>query len=426
MKRNNNTNLNNQTTEEAEKTKPRGSKTIRIPCSAEEYDKLLNNHSDYRHYLNDIIKKYPELFPKSIVNGYIWHDRLPLSKKLSLQLCRIKLKGTGEVFTISPSFIMPYMTGFIKDVEKVLFLQRFGVPYWALTRAFGKDDMHWYRMVKGFGRCSIVGTTVKDPNKLPTDLVADEKHTSILGEKAYGAMTVGGNCILGAELCSSADETELTKGYSVYKEEATNVDENYQPETVNVDGWAATTLSWKKLFPAVSIILCFLHSFLSVRNVCKKAPFFREVSDYIWDIYKAKDKRELSQRVRRLREWASKTIEQKVSLTKILSFCSKVNAFKSHHDHPDAQRTSNMVDRLMRWSDKYLFAMQYFHGTTKSAKQSFSAWAILRNFQPYCPRSRQEKNTLICAASELNGYSYHENWLENLIISISMNGYRQE
>lgn len=405
---------------------PRGAKTIRIPCDQQHHQELFSNPNMYRSYLNELIQKHPELFPVSIVNGYYWHDILPPSVKLGIQMRRIKVEATEEVYTICPSYVMPYMTGFTKNVEKALFLQRFGVPYWALTYVFGKDDMHWYRMTTGFGRCSIVGTTVKDPEKLPVDLVADEKHTSILGEKVYGAMTVGGNCILGASICDSANEQNLTEGYNKFKDEALNLNPNYQPETVNVDGWDATTLSWESLFPTISVILCFLHSFLSVRNVSKKAGFFDKISEFIWNIYRAENKKELSQKIRRLREWAIKHIEKEVILKKVLSFCSKANSFKAHYDHPDAFRTSNMVDRLMRWADRYLFSMQYFHGTTKSAKQGFTAWAILRNFQPYCSRVERGKHTLLCAASELNGFFYHKNWLENLIVSISMNGYRQE
>jgi hypothetical protein len=228
----------------------------------------------YRLYLDELIQSYPELFPASIANGYYWHDILPPSTKLGIQMRRIKVEETGEVYTICPSYVMPYMTGFTKDVEKALFLQRFGVPYWALTYVFGKDDMHWYRMATSFGRCSIVGVTVKDAEKLPLDLVADQKHTSVLGEKVYGAMTVGGNCILGASLCEGADEQNLTEGYKVFKEEVHNLNPSYQPETVNLDGWDATSLSWKTLFPTISIMLCFLHAFLSVRNVSKKSGFF--------------------------------------------------------------------------------------------------------------------------------------------------------
>ncbi len=35
------------------------------------------------------------------------------------------------------------------------------------------------------GEFSVTGTTVKSEDKLPNNLVADEKHTRVKGEKAY-------------------------------------------------------------------------------------------------------------------------------------------------------------------------------------------------------------------------------------------------
>ena len=58
------------------------------------------------------------------------------------------------------------------------------------------------------GRDNIVGTTVKDATKLPTDVGADEKHSRISGEKVYMATTVGNDCFLGASVSSGAGEDE--------------------------------------------------------------------------------------------------------------------------------------------------------------------------------------------------------------------------
>ncbi|MBV8608387.1 MAG: hypothetical protein JO034_13140, partial [Singulisphaera sp.] len=43
-------------------------------------------------------------------------------------------------------------------------------------------------------------TTVKDPERLPPHLVADEKHTTLAGKKVYLAATAGG----GRVACSRA------------------------------------------------------------------------------------------------------------------------------------------------------------------------------------------------------------------------------
>jgi len=75
-------------------------------------------------------------------------------------------------------------------------------------------------MVTAFGRCNIVGATVKNPEYLSKNLVADEKHTSLKGEKIYGATTVGGGCLLGSSVSQSASE----EAYGKFADEAKNVD----------------------------------------------------------------------------------------------------------------------------------------------------------------------------------------------------------
>ena len=102
-------------------------------------------------------------------------------------LRRIKLnqkdeEGRTQVFTIAPSFVMPYMTGYVDEIEKALFLHnKFGVSYWGLTYVFGRNDMYWYRLTQSFSRNSIVGTTIKSPDKLPENILGDEKHSKING-----------------------------------------------------------------------------------------------------------------------------------------------------------------------------------------------------------------------------------------------------
>ena len=67
------------------------------------------------------------------------------------------------VFTIAPAFVMPYMTGRTQDVDQAWYLRRLHVPCWAMAHVFGHEAMSWYRLEHGLGRCSLVGTTVKNP-----------------------------------------------------------------------------------------------------------------------------------------------------------------------------------------------------------------------------------------------------------------------
>ena len=66
--------------------------------------------------------------------------------------------------------------------------------------------MYWHRLERSLGRFSLVGTTVKDPERLPPHLVADEKHTPSSGKKVYLAATAGGGCCLGLALAQGQRE----------------------------------------------------------------------------------------------------------------------------------------------------------------------------------------------------------------------------
>jgi hypothetical protein len=202
-----------------------------------------------------MIEHHPELFPENSQQGYRLYGLHPASKKMpDVRMRRIRFHATDEVYTIAPSFVMPYATGDVDEVEKALFLRRFGVPYWGLTYVFGRNDMYWQRLVNHLGRYDLVGTTVKGPETLPDDLLADEKHIKFNGEKAYIATTVGDDCVLGAAVALKADTATLTDAYGQFQREALSLDPNYRPQTVNTDGWDPTQNAWRRLFPLSVVI----------------------------------------------------------------------------------------------------------------------------------------------------------------------------
>jgi hypothetical protein len=225
------------------KNKPlRGYRTIRLPISQDDYHDFIDDILFARKTIDNFYKKYPELFPVTFNEGYVFNGLTPNSIKQGYKCRRIKLKADGTVFTVAFAFFMPYMTALKEDVEKTLFLRRFNVPYWGLTYVSGHNDMFWYRLEQSLGRFNLVGTTVKDPDALPQDLLADEKHTRRNGDKHYIAMTVAKECILGAEMTDSASDTSLTEAYGVFANEARAKKPNYAPDTVNIDGWTATKI----------------------------------------------------------------------------------------------------------------------------------------------------------------------------------------
>lgn len=137
------------------------------------------------------------------------------------------------------------MSGRTDEVEKGLYLKRWGVPVAALASVLGRDEMYGYRIYAGLGRYSLVGTTIKDGADLPLDLIADEKHTRLQGERVYLATTVAQECFLGAELAEKADPDCLRQADGTFQREARQLISDYSPHTVNTDGWTATRNAWQ-------------------------------------------------------------------------------------------------------------------------------------------------------------------------------------
>lgn len=67
---------------------------------------------------------------------------------------------------------------------------------------------------------------------------------------------------------------------------------------------------------------------------------------------------------------------------------------------------------------------QYFHGHLMRAELRGRAWALLHNFLPYGPRV-SKTNPYQSPAHQFNGRVYHEDWLQNLLVSASMGGWCQ-
>jgi hypothetical protein len=80
-----------------------------------------------------------------------------------------------------------------------------------------------------------------------------------------------------------------------------------------------------------------------------------------------------------------------------------------------------MIDRLMRGRDKYLFAKQSFHGTLGAAERGIRAYCLLANFRPtaYNPIAYAPGRPTHSAFEQLNGFTYHDCWLQNLLIATS-------
>ena len=396
--------------------------TICLP-SSNDYPRIVESPTDFRDWIDQSFQTAPELFPRDFQHGYTLKDRR-WSKRLQLRIRRIQLKATKDVFSVRPSHVMPYMTAWTDEVEKPLFLRAFGVPFWALARVFGQHPMYWYRLELALGRPSIVGTTLRNA-KLPEHVLADEHHQPRDGVKNYIATTVAEGCCLGAALAQTAGVEDLKAAYGVFKQEAQNVQSDYQPKTVNTDGWASTRQAWASLFTLAVILRCFLHGWLAIRSRGKLSEGFETLSEKVWDAYHAPDRRSFSQRLRRLWEWTKQQAGAGWVAEQVKKLCGRAKEYGEAYRHPGGHRTSNMLDRVMRSMNRYLDDGQHLHGQPQSCERHCRAWALLYNFRPWNPATTRVNNGWRCPAERANQHRYHDNWLHNLLVSASLDGFRR-
>jgi hypothetical protein len=397
--------------------------TICLPVDQDSYQQVVDDPARFRAWLDRAFRDSPELFPEAFSKGYRLKDGR-VSAKTGLRLRRVRLKATGESFSVRPSFVLPYQTALAEDVRNALFLRSFGVPFWALARVFGRDHDYWYRLEVSLGRNSIVGTTVRRA-EVPGHLLADEHHQTRGGDKNYVATTVGEGCCLGAALAQTAGAEDLQAAYGTFKEEAEDAQPGYRPRTVSVDGWASTSQAWQALFPLAALLRCFLHGWLNIRSRGKLSEAFSALSGKVWDAYHAPCRRSFAQRMRRLWEWAQRQEMSAWLREQVQKLCGRAKEYGQAYSHPGGHRTSNMLDRVMRQMSRYFEDCQHLHGSARACELHCRAWALLYNFRPWHPQTARANGGWGSPAERLNRHGYHDDWLQNLLVSASLGGFRR-
>lgn len=397
----------------------KGSKQICIPIDRQIYKEIWHDAGAVRRLVDKLIDKFPEIFPATIEHGYQLSGGLPESKKMpGIRLRQIRL-NTG-VYSLRPSFVMSYMSGDVEVLEPGLFLLSVNTPTWVVAHVCGNNEMFWHRHLERLGRNHLVGTTVPIARHLPVHLVADEHHCDWVGEKGYVAFTAGEGCILGIALSASADQDHLTEAYGVFATETRELKPDYEPKTVNTDGWWATQNAFKNLFSTIVPILCFLHGFLKIRDRGRK---LRDLHQQVWDIYRAESKETFIQAMSDFKIWFDQGTWNNTVIEAVDKLCQRVGAYVLSYDHPDCHRTSNLVDRLMNRLTRYLYAGRGLHGHQASSELRLRGWALLNNFRPFAPRSGSTRS-FQSPAHRLNCKKYHQHWLHNLQVCSSCQGFR--
>jgi hypothetical protein len=397
----------------------RGARQICLSLTREEFRAVWHDPAAVRAIVDAQFQKFPELFPAEMKEGYHLTGHLPLSVRMpDIRLRQMRLRS-GKKYTLRPSFVMPYMTGYTDKVQFGLRLLLHGVPAWLVAEGCGRDAYYWDRLLAALGRNSLAGTTVRDPKCLPEHLAADEHQTSWCGKKAYITMTAGAGCVLGVDLTHTVHEdAALVEAYGTFAQEACQIDPRYSPKTVNVDGWGFTQRAWQSLFQTVTLIRCFLHGFLRIRERCNKERAWHE---RVWDVYRAATSADFYAQMKAFRRWMGTVTLPSAVREAMTKFWKQSDEYAQAYKHPGCCRTSNLVDRLMNRMYRVLYSHRGLHGHHLSSLQRLRAWALLQNFCPFAPRAGKSR-AYSSPAHRLNRHRYSDKWLENLMLSASLRG----
>ena len=230
---------------------------------------------------------------------------------------------------------------------------------------------------------------------------------------AFFRRTAAGGCLLGVALTDEADQTHLEEAYGVFAKEAKELFPNYQPKTVNTDGWWATQNAFKALFAGIVPILCFLHGFLKVRDRCYKD---HDLHERIWNVYHADHIRMFDRRMKAFKKWFEKQSWSASVQSMTAKIWKRAKQYRQAYQHEGCYRTSNQVDRLMNRLTRNMYAARGLHGHQTTSELRLRGWALLNNFRPFAKRAGT-KREFDSPAHRINKKKYHNNWLQNLMIS---------
>jgi len=303
-------------------------RTIVLPIGQQEYHQIVNDRRLYKKYLLSLEERYPEIFPCGMRRGFSFTG---YSKNVSkLPICRriIRLKNPLNIYEdylLHPCFVLPYLRGITKEVAKGLRLRKHNTPYHAIASTLGRNSMYWYEAEIALSQYNIVGTTVKKSEFLPSNLLVDEHHTRLLRDKIYVCTTIGANCFLGVNISPSMECDQLINAYGNFKKEAQKICPSYCPQSINIDGYKSTRKAMNVLFDNTTILRCFLHSFLKIRNCGTKAYdlYFDQIAHRVWHCYYAENKRSFVQRVCSLEQWTQQIVPQSPFKKSVLKLCEK-------------------------------------------------------------------------------------------------------
>jgi hypothetical protein len=226
---------------------------------------------------------------------------------------------------------------------------------------------------------------------LPVYVLADEKHTHGLTNKAYLPTMVSGRGLWHLGSTEEASAAALTESYGVFHRVASQQEPSYRVKGVLTDGFDSTTKSMRTLFPGVRVGTCLRHALLklpkklaAVTSPVRKA--LRTQFHTLW--YRARQRKglrvcALGQRLRHFVDHVTATAGPANGERVRRWLHDKKTGWYAVLEDPQMPATSTLLDQAHNALERKLFMMKGFHHPQGSQQAFLTGLAHLYNLVPY-------------------------------------------
>ncbi len=414
------------------KKKPRKNRTVHVDFNDKStYFKLIEDGSFFLEFVVAYVLSIGfQLVHHGHCSGqsaFKRHSHYARVRLGGLTIWRIQCCECKATFSILPHFVLRYRSMSPERATEALLATHGGLSLENTSLILHISAMSIYRLLCAIGTWHVAQVLLRARLPLPPYLLADEKHSKCLGEKAYLPTLVEGRVIwhLGYTTQASADAFQAS--YAQFQQVALQADPTYQPQGILTDGFESTRLSLQVLFPLAILGSCLLHAAKKVASKIKgvaadiRQALSRRFAKALFQPPKLSGL-EVSSLAQRLRHF-SKRVEQEAgednaSAIKEWVAHKKEGWFKTLRER-HMPKTSTLLDQSHNHLNRKLFMMQHFHHPDGNKTRFLNALAILYNIIPYQTRAKHAHQNGIQLQG---GQMPHQDWFFSLMILTSAGG----
>jgi hypothetical protein len=345
-----------------------------------------------------------------------------------ITIWRIQCTTCKAVFTVLPHFVLRYRRMRPEVARDALLATHGGLSLeWCATICH-ISPMALYRVICAFGQHSLVSVLTRCGLRLPTYILADEKHSRCLTDKVYLPTIVSGRVIWHLGYSDSKSAAAFTQSYGVFQQAALAQEPSYRVKGALTDGFDSTVSSMRTLFPGARLGFCLRHALNKLPN--KLVGVSASVRQGLRSKFHA-----LLHRCRQRKSLRVVAMGQCLHhfANRIATTLGEAHGERVRHwfedkkagwyavlEDPQMPAMSTMLDQAHNAIDRKLFAMKSFHHPGGSQAAFLAGLAHLYNLIPY---QRRALNAGKCGVEVEGGRIPTPDWMLNLQI-LTSGGFR--